>query len=289
MLVGGQPVRRDTLFAALLEAGGDAGLSELVLDRAVADRLNRRGLAITTADLDRERDRLLDQLAAAAGDPQDPEALLAAFRAQRGLSAGRFDRLLRRNAGLWALAERPTPPGEAAIRRRYDLRFGGRYAVRVIATPDLAAAQRVLADLDAGRGFAAVARERSTDPSGELGGALPLVSLADPAWPQSVRDAVAGMAAGAVSSPVAVEGGFLIVRLEEVVETPAPALEDVRDALAADLVRSGERLAMRRAARDLLQDTPVMVLDPALAEPWARARRRALGPAGTGGNPGTAR
>ncbi|MEM7680431.1 MAG: peptidylprolyl isomerase [Planctomycetota bacterium] len=283
LLVGGQAVTRDQVSAALLEAGGPDALSELVLGRAVSERLAQRGVVLTEEDLAQERGALLQELrqrsgaAEAGADTEadleaDPEALLAAFRARRGLSAARFAELETRNAGLRRLVPPASSPSEASILRRYDLRYGPRYLARIVAVSSLPEAQEVLERLDEGEPFARLARELSTDPSGEVGGSLPAISGVDTAWPLAMRQALAEMAPGAVSAPIAVEGGYLILQLEASIADPRPPLQEVRGELDRALRLEAERLAMRRLARDLLLDASVMVIDPDLAPAWRRAR-----------------
>mgnify|MGYP002624829018 FL=1 len=101
--LNGEAVRAADMNATLLEAAGGQALSELLIDRAVARRLADRRLKVTDADLDAERDRLAATL---HPDRDQAQRYINELRERRGLGPQRFERLLRRNAGLLRLVQR---------------------------------------------------------------------------------------------------------------------------------------------------------------------------------------
>lgn len=90
-------------------------------------------------------------------------------------------------------------------------------------------ANAIKAELDDGADFAAIAREKSTGPSGPSGGSLGWFGKG--MMVPSFEAAVVEMAAGDVSVPVETQFGWHVIQLNEIRSTQAPALEDVREEL----------------------------------------------------------
>jgi peptidyl-prolyl cis-trans isomerase C len=100
-------------------------------------------------------------------------------------------------------------------------------------------AKALITELDAGADFAALAREKSTGPSGPSGGELGWFGPGMMVEP--FETAVAAMEAGTHSAPVQTQFGCHVIRLNEVRSTQAPDLEQVREEMVnkvqADAVR----------------------------------------------------
>ncbi|MBM3991520.1 MAG: hypothetical protein FJ298_11005, partial [Planctomycetes bacterium] len=88
----------------------------------------------------------------------------------------------------------------------------------------------------AGEDFAQLARAVSEDPdSRALGGRL-AAKFRPPGWNAPFVESVVALGAGAISQPMYAKGGYWIVKVDGVVETPLAA---VRDELVARLVEQG--------------------------------------------------
>ena len=260
----GLPIREAELLVSLREASGREVLEELVLGRLIDARLEARGVALAPADLEAERVRLLRAL---GGDDEDlGQRLLGGLRERRGLGPVRFERLLRRNAGLRRLVEDRVEVSEAAVRRAFDRSHGERFRLRLLTADTPAAADALRARVLAGEAFAAVAAEASTDASRDRGGLLDPVHPDDPTFPAAIRTAAAGLPPGGVSGVIDPGGGsgYAVLRLEEVLPADGAVYEqeraDLERAVRADL----ERLRMDQLARTLRAEADVLVLDPAL-------------------------
>src|SRR5690606_35571661 len=90
----------------------------------------------------------------------------------------------------------------------------------------------------------------------------------DDAYPQAIRSALARLEPGQVSEPVSVEGGFAVLRLEESIPASDVPLESVRDDLEDRVRLRAERAMMDRLARELIAQTPVVILDGDLDRVW---------------------
>jgi peptidyl-prolyl cis-trans isomerase C len=123
------------------------------------------------------------------------------------------------------------PLDEADVQAAYEADYGSaeqtpEYNASHILVETEEAALEVVASLDAGEDFAAVARDQSTGPSGPNGGQLGWFGTG--AMVPEFEEAVVAMEVGAVSAPVKTQFGWHIIKLNETRIQDAPALEDVR-------------------------------------------------------------
>ncbi|WP_347311778.1 peptidylprolyl isomerase [Defluviimonas sp. SAOS-178_SWC] len=101
----------------------------------------------------------------------------------------------------------------------------------LVETEDEAKALKI--EVDGGADFAALAKEKSTGPSGPNGGDLGWFGIGMMVKP--FEDAVVKMEPGQVSDPVQTQFGWHLIKLNEVRSAAAPKIEDVRDELAGEL------------------------------------------------------
>ncbi|PRY23047.1 peptidyl-prolyl cis-trans isomerase C [Aliiruegeria haliotis] len=94
-------------------------------------------------------------------------------------------------------------------------------------------AKAVKSELDAGAEFGALAREKSTGPSGPNGGALGWFSKG--MMVPEFEEAVLALEPGQVSEPVKTQFGWHVVVLNETRMADAPPLDEVRDDLVSEL------------------------------------------------------
>jgi hypothetical protein len=278
--VGGDPIRWDELAPTLSEAAGAVALSEVALDRALAKRCESGAIVIGPAQVEAERAALALALAEEArADADRGEDLLARVRASRGLGPVRFEALLRRNAMLRALVRGEVVVSEEQVALEGRIASGPRCTIRVLTTPSqavAASARSAALSGDAGSRGARfgerAARESTDQASAARGGLIEGVSPLDPAVPAPIREALATLAVGDVSSVLGLDKGFAVVLLESrgAPDERAPS----REALAARVRARMERLAMDRLAGQVAaSDGAVTVLDPSLAWSWQRASR----------------
>ncbi len=94
-------------------------------------------------------------------------------------------------------------------------------------------AKAIKDQIDGGADFTALAKEKSTGPSGPNGGDLGWFSAGMMVKP--FEDAVKALKPGEVSGPVETEFGWHIIKLDEVRDAAVPSMEDARDDLAGDI------------------------------------------------------
>jgi parvulin-like peptidyl-prolyl isomerase len=162
------------------------------------------------------------------------------------------------------------------VRAAHDAAHGPRRRARVIAVPDLRVAQAVSDRLAKGERFEDVAAELSTDPSAARGGLVNGMSRLDPAVPASVREALWALAApGAVSPPVLVGTGYLLVRFDGEDPGDGVPLEAVRADAERAVRLAQERARMDTLAQEMLRGLNPVILDDSLADAWNRVRTEA--------------
>jgi parvulin-like peptidyl-prolyl isomerase len=262
-----EPVTWSLLGDRLIEARGGAVLAEVILDRTIAQRLAEAGMTITDAEVDAER----DILAMALSDDKDQAArLLIELRQRRGLGDQRYASFLQRQAGLRKLIQPQVEVSTAAVAQAFQLEYGPKYEVRIIVTPTLADAGKVMREEQTGVPFHELAVRHSTDASRTQGGMLSPFSLVDSTYPAAIRAAVATLRVGSISQPVAIENGFALIKLERKIDAQDVKFDDVKEKLTLLVRRRVENLLMRQLERAMLDDANarLTILNPALKKSW---------------------
>lgn len=132
-----------------------------------------------------------------------------------------------------------TAVSEEAVRAAYDAEYakaepGKEYHAAHILLPTEEEAKSIKAALDKGEDFAALASEKTQDPSGKgNGGDLGWFGLGMMVEP--FETAVTGMQPGEVSDPVQTQFGWHVIKLEEVRNASVPTLDEVRPEIEGKL------------------------------------------------------
>ncbi|MEM7627102.1 MAG: peptidylprolyl isomerase [Planctomycetota bacterium] len=260
-----------------MEANGGQILSELVLDEMLRRRLNTAEITLTQAMLDAERDILSQTLS--PDDENQAARLLAELRERRGWGEVRFDALLRRNAGLRALVDDRVAVNDAALQQAYRLQHGPSSRVRLILAESLSETQSLRKRVvEGGEPFGEVAAIESADVSAAQGGLLSPIRPDDTSYPAAMRTAVADLAVGEISQPVAIDGGFALLKLQENLPGSGVEFSEVRAALELTVRGRAERVLMQQLARELISGADLVVLDPTLKALWEAQRESLLRP-----------
>ncbi len=124
-------------------------------------------------------------------------------------------------------------------------------------------ARAIRARILAGEDFGKVARETSDDPETRDGRGVPPRGFSHFGWPSSFLDALEQVPVGAVSEPVFARGGWWVVRVNAVHETP---LESVRDALREHLEKKGPEPDEVAAVLERVREATTVRILPAMYE-----------------------
>lgn len=164
---------------------------------------------------------------------------------------------------------------EDAIQAAYDAQFKDsapeteyNAAHILVETEEEAAAIR--AELDGGADFATLAREHSTGPSGPNGGDLGWFGKG--MMVPDFEAAVFALEPGQVSDPVKTQFGWHVVQLNETRVVDAPALEEIREDIVAEVEKQliqqvmSDVLAKTEVVRTDVEIDPAILADPAILE-----------------------
>ncbi len=194
-------------------------------------------------------DQLVDQTLLAdtvSTDPaEDPLAMRIAVENER-----------RGTLASLAVQERVGKPLDPAeVQAAYDARVAALQPAKewnaahiLVATEE--EAKDIKAQLDGGADFAAIAKERSTDPgSGSNGGSLGWFGAGQ--MVPEFETAVVALQSGQISDPVQSQFGWHIVRLDEIRDSVLPSLDELRPEIENELRQKkleAELAALRAAA-----------------------------------------
>ena len=140
---------------------------------------------------------------------------------------------------------------EEDLQAAYDAQFAGvepqeEYNASHILVATEEEAVAVQADIAGGADFAAVAREKSTGPSGPNGGELGWFGTG--MMVPSFEAAVIALEVGEVSDPVETQFGWHVITLNDARKQSVPTLDEVREGLLTEL--------RNEAARDIITSSP---------------------------------
>ncbi|MEX0970855.1 MAG: peptidylprolyl isomerase [Paracoccaceae bacterium] len=125
-------------------------------------------------------------------------------------------------------------------------------------------ANAIIAELDAGADFAAIAQEKSLDPgSGAAGGSLGWFGLGR--MVPEFEAAVVALETGQTSAPVQSQFGWHIVRLDDQRNRPLPTVDDLRAELTQEVNRRKVLAEIDRLRGDADIETGLLNIDPALS------------------------
>lgn len=237
--VAGVDITREQLTEELLALYGEQTLRTLMLRIAAEREAEALGIVVTEAELERELRKM------AEGYESEAE-FYRVMREQLGLDRARVRQETRDRLLLEKLAMLTVTVTDEEIRKywaEHAEEFGPRTEFRisriVLASPS--EAERVLARLERGEDFAALAKSLSLDPfTAESGGDLGWVAEDDPFVPAAVLEAAGRLEVGAITGPVKTEDGHEVIMLTGRRTIPAPDPEEVREEIR-------KRLALDKA------------------------------------------
>lgn len=158
---------------------------------------------------------------------------------------------------------------DEAIQAAYDAKYknaepGMEYNASHILVKTEEEAKKLKDDLDKGADFAELARQHSTDGAAAGGGSLGWFGPGMMVKP--FEDAVVAMKAGEIGGPLQTQFGWHLIKLVETRAAEAPALDDVREELAAELEQAAVEARIAAATEGATVTRSTDGLDPALLD-----------------------
>ncbi len=277
-VLGGVAIPWRDLQPFLVEAGGGIALEEFVLSRLLEKQLQIQGLEIAPEDVQAERDIFEQMLASGSGIAKENiPSMVEQVRRRRRMGPSRFASLLQRNAMLRKLVSNQAEPSEELIANALEIKYGVRYQARLILVASEKDASEVLNQLrDSSRDpsllFLELAATISLDPSNAAAGLLEPISPADPSYPVAIRNSLKTLEVGQISRAIAVDQGYALLRLEQIIPAAALKPQDARQRITQELRIKQQRLLMDTLAQQLLDGADLKILDRSLDWSWGTRR-----------------
>ena len=267
-IINGGQVNWGELRPLLNEAAGAEVLQEVILGRALQQRIADAGVNVSENDIENERRVLLESL---HDDPAVARRLLDELRRRQGLGQQRFRNLLKHNAMLRALVQNRVSVTDEQIRRMHEIMYGPRRQARIITSLNLTEIESARDRIAQGEFFSDVAVDVSTDASAARGGLLEPISRSDPVYPEVLRRELWGLGTNELSNPILLDNQYVLLRFEREYPGDDVPLNEAYNDVNRAVRLSQERVLMDQLARRLIDDISVTVFDPALRESWAQA------------------
>lgn len=168
---------------------------------------------------------------------------------------------------------------EAQARAIYDRQIGPIAAkdevrVRHILVETKAEAEKILAELEQGRNFGALAQQYSLGPSRVQGGDLGYFTRGQ--MVEAFENAAFALEVGEVSKPVKTQFGWHVLRVEDKRSSEVPSFETVKNRIRAPLIQQRARAVLRA----LKKDAKIEILDKQLKSEIEQARTDPIGDPG---------
>ena len=284
--VNSRPIERREFVRLLIESRGLALLQQMVLRDAARQEVERRGLTVGPAEIDREYDLTLQ---ADRYNGHDLEALTPARREQlirewtqtRGISRAELAIAMERQACLRVLAEPEVRIDESMLRKEYARVHGERVEVRHIQLAALRVWDQVRQRLAQGDRFEDLVADYSQNGlSRERRGLLPVFSRDDTTVPAVFIEAAFRLEVGQVSNPLEAEGSYHVLKLERRIPADEISFDEARATLQRNLHARLLGLAMEQIGQRLLLAARLKIEDPSLRREYERERAagRIVGP-----------
>lgn len=276
--IGKQLTKSLMVALVILGAAGGTGLTQESTSPALGVVAMVDGVSITEAELIFAAEDLAQDLSSVP--PAEQRAFLISVLIDMKLMANEARKLELDQAEIFV--RRKTYLEERALRRAYFTTFveaevteeatraayeeiiaseEPREEVRArhILLASLEDAQAVIAELDAGRPFEDVAREKSTGPSGPNGGDLGFFGRGQ--MVPEFENAVFALETGQVSEPVQTQFGWHVIKMEERRQSAPPSFEQLAGRLRQQLL-----IQEFEAQVEVLKSSAVIeITDPELA------------------------
>ena len=229
--VNGVTITKDHLYDALIASGGDQTLSKLIDSELVDQEAEKAGVEVTEADIEEE-------LSYVKSGFSSEEEFLQALSAY-GMTLDSLKADMKSQVQLRKLLEPQVSVTDEDIQTYYDENLDSlKEPEQVKASHILVAtkeeADAVLAELNGGADFAAVAKEKSLDTAtAENGGELDFIAKGE--MEEAFETAAFALEIGKLSSVVETSSGFHVIKISERKAEYTPTLDEKKDELAEQL------------------------------------------------------
>lgn len=263
--VNGEPVYMDQLNQLLISGYGMSVAQQLVANELVRQEAQRKGLAVTDAEVEAEHQRTMDAMFSTVSEPNQRQRLLEQLLKRNNVSQDQWNLTMRRNTLLAKLADNQVQVTEEETKEEFDRQYERKVKVQHIQTATLADAQKVLKDLADGAEFTAMVNKYSIGPTADKAGLLEPFGSKDTGTPPALRQVAMGMKKiGEVSDPIQVGTAFHILKLLGIIEPENIKYENVQARLAADVHKRKAVALQQDILQILVRGGKLQYVDPIL-------------------------
>jgi hypothetical protein len=257
-LAGTKPVRLDDILPALIEIGGKEVMEDYVLTLALEDELKNKNLSVTPKDI--ETEELLFKTMYSNLTEDKVQLVLR----NKGLGTKRQRQLFWRNAALRKLVFDEVHLTDDATKRMFSIVHGVTYPTRIIVTSTQKEAGVVIDQLQSGTPFIDLAVQHSIDSSASRGGLVEPIPIADPLWPESIREALPNVSIGEFSNPIFIGDRWIIVKVIGEKMSSDVSFEEAKSEMEKLAKLAQERFLMEELATALRNKYSVTYFNPEL-------------------------
>lgn len=272
--INDQPIDRRAFLKRLVGAHGLPLLQRWIMLTLARQEAHRRGIDMTSDDLDAEYDRTLragvaEAAEAPAWTPEQRERFIAALVRLRGWSRDELDMVMKRQAILRKIARSDIVIDDAMLRSEFHWQYDEKVEVRHIEVGAPRWAEQVRQHLDQGEAFIdLVPRFSENQASRPNHGLLPPFSADDPDMPGIFRKIAFALEPGQVSNAFEFEGRYHFLRLERRIPADDVKFEMIVEELTESLTRRLVDKRMAELSARLLQQGHLTIQNPVLRKQY---------------------
>jgi parvulin-like peptidyl-prolyl isomerase len=270
VIVNGAPISQKQIVDRLMEAHGLSMMQQMIVLELARQEATRRQIRVSQADIEREFEDSLDEIARESG-LEGPDATrenklraLQIVLDNKRISMEEYKISVERNAYLRPIAQQDVQVDDATLREEFARTYGERVVVRHIQIPvsDRRTLLAAETDLRQGADFADVARRLSANPrTAAVGGELEPFTFTDTRLPAIMREIAFSLRPGEQSNAVQTDTNYQILRLERRIPPDNVRFEEVRDQVRRSVVSRATAAKMQELAVELFQKATIKVID----------------------------
>lgn len=238
--VDGNEITKDMLYDELVKTGGEAALNNLINQKMVDEAAKQQKVTVSQADIDERVKEMVEQY----GSQENLDQALQ----QYGMTMDNLKENLMVNLKVTKLINPEVTDKEVSDTfEQYKEQFNTPEQVRtseiLVKTEDEAKA--IIKELEGGKDFAELAKEKSLDTATkEKGGDTDFYAKGQKE--EAITNAAFKLAKDEVSAPVKTEQGYVVIKLTDRKEAHTATLDEKKDEIKRTLI--GQKVSEKQAA-----------------------------------------